>query len=244
MAELQPDLPDPQTPIRSELETEKDTSTSGDEFRDGDARSHQLNPRKRKSILQPTGSKYSKKAAGRRRSIALMDQPSVEKEENLDGIEVEPTLQTDSPFPPIKHQDVGHLSSHTRANQPLSTSSPAAYHTYYPGKYHGIKVVKYDIPSNRPQGPGDLWTCTFKACGHRVYEGSTTNGVERIKAHFESHTHQAQEKIDLAYKESRPYLPVEYVWPLSRRCGYANYFKKPCPSHPRSSPSIRFSHSS
>lgn len=208
-AERQPGLPDLQTPSRSELETEKDTSTSGDELRDGNARSHQSNPRKRKSILQPTGSKYSKKAAGRRRSIPLIDQAPAENEGGLDGVDDDSELREDSPLPPVKHQDIVHLSSHTRANQPLSTSSPAAYHTYYPGKYHGIKVIKYDIPSNRPQGPGDLWTCTFKACGHRVHEGSTANGMERIKAHFETHTRQAQEKIDLAYKESRPYLPVE-----------------------------------
>lgn len=234
MAEQQPDLPDPQTPSRSELETEKDTSTSGDE-RDGDARSHPLNSRKRKSILQPTGSKYSKKAAGRRRSIPLIDQAPAEKEDGLDGADDVSVFQENSPLLPAKHQDAVRLSSHTRANQPLSTSRPAAYHTYYPGKYHAIKVIKYDIPSNRPQGPGDLWTCTFKGCGHRVHEGSTANGIERIKAHFENHTHQAQEKIDLAYKESRPYLPVEYVWSFSRLCCCANNFKKPCSSHSSSS---------
>lgn len=224
-AEQQPDITESQNLSRLDLETEKDTSTSGDEPRDGDVRSHQLNRRKRKSILQPTGSKYSKKAAGRRRSIPLIDQTPAKKEDGVDGVDDDSTSEENSPLPSAKHQDF-HLSSHTRANQPLSTSSPAAYHTYYPGKYHGIKVVKYDVPSNRPQGPGDLWTCTFKACGHRVHEGSTANGIERIKAHFETHTHQAQEKIDLAYKESRPYLPVEYVCSLSHCCSYANYFKE------------------
>ena len=164
-----------------------------------------------------------------------MDQTPAKKEDGADGIDDDSTSQENSPLPSAKHQHV-HLSSHTRANQTLSTSSPAAYHTYYPGKYHGIKVVKYDVPSNRPQGPGDLWTCTFKACGHRVHEGSTANGSERIKAHLETHTHQAQEKIDLAYKESRPYLPVEYVWSLSHCGSHADYFKKPCSSHPISSP--------
>lgn len=220
----------------SELGAENDTSSSGDELRDEDERSHPLNPRKRKSILQPTGSKYSRKAAGRRRSIPFIDQTAAENKGDPVGVDDNSALQEVSQFPPVKHQDIVHLSSHTRANHPLSTSNPAAYHSYFPGKYHGIKVIKYDIPSNRPQGPGDLWTCTFKACGHRVHEGSTANGIERIKAHFEAHTQQAQEKVDLAYKESRPYLPVGYVRLLSYCCSYANHFKKPGSPHPGISP--------
>ncbi|MCJ1467463.1 hypothetical protein MMC07_006088 [Pseudocyphellaria aurata] len=206
--ERRPNLPNAQNPNRSEVDTERDSSLSEDEPRNGDARNHQLNSRKRKSILQPAGSKYSKKAAGRRRSVPLTDHVQAENEDRIDGVDDDSPLQENSPIPPAKNQDV-HLGAYTRASLPLSTSSPAAYHAYYPSKYHGIKVIKYDIPSIRPQGPGDLWTCTFKACGHRVHEGSTANGIERIKAHFETHTHQAQEKIDLAYKESRPYLPVE-----------------------------------
>lgn len=216
-AEWRPDLPNPQTPNRLEVDTERDSSLSEDEPRDGDVRSHQRNTRKRKSILQPTGSKYSKKAAGRRRSVPLTDHVQAEIEDRIDSVDDDSPLQANSTVPPAQHHDV-HLSSHTRDSQPLSASSPAPYHAYHPGKYHGIKVIKYDLPSNRPQGPGDLWTCTFKACGHRVHEGSTAHGIERIKAHFETHTHQAQEKIDLAYKESRPYLPVEYVWSWSRDC--------------------------
>ena len=44
-----------------------------------------------------------------------------------------------------------------------------------------------------------------------MHAASTAEGKERVKAHFREHADAAQAKIDLALKESRPYLPVEYV---------------------------------
>lgn len=81
--------------------------------------------------------------------------------------------------------------------------------TFLPRKYLELKVVEYDLPSKEPQGPGDLWTCTFEGCFHRVHEAPTRGGKKRIKEHFKTHATQAQEKIDLAINESRPYLPVK-----------------------------------
>ena len=94
---------------------------------------------------------------------------------------------------------------------PAKDESPADAHLleYLPRKYLELKVVDYDLPSTEPQGPGDLWTCTFESCFHRVHEASKLDGKARIMEHFDTHATQAREKIDLALNESRPYLPVK-----------------------------------
>ena len=199
----------PKTPIRVEAKIDGDTSVSGDgSENEGDGGPGQTN-RKRRSILQPTGSKYSKKAAGRRRSLPMIEHESENGEVDTENDIA--ALQEESPLPPAHHQEFEHLRSNTRANQPLNPSH-TPYHDYPPGRYLGVRVISYDLPSGQPQGGlDDLWTCEFEACGHRVRGGTTSNGKARIKAHFQTHTHQAQEKIELAYKESRPYLPVGYA---------------------------------
>ena len=93
----------------------------------------------------------------------------------------------------------------------LTNSSPddAQRPKYLPRKYLELRVVEYDLPSTEPQGPGDLWTCTFESCFHRIHGASKSDGKARVIEHFETHATQAQEKIDLALNESRPYLPVK-----------------------------------
>lgn len=201
-------MPLPETPSRPEPGTERDSNTSGDEPEDRDAVSGQVNVRKRKSILQPTGSKYSKKAAGRRRSLSFIDRALADNGDGMDAEDDTPAPQDSSPLPPVNHHEAFQLGSHIRTNERLSSSDPSTY-TYPSIKYQEIKVVSYDVPSSRPQGPGDLWTCEFSGCSYSVHEGSSSSGIARIKAHFQTHAHQAREKIELAYQESRPYLPVE-----------------------------------
>lgn len=163
---------------------------------------------KRKSILQLAGSKFSKKAAGRRRSLPPTDvevtEPDGEVESANDGLAEEDTPA----LPPTNSKQI---SSHTRSHQQTTETSPALYHDYLPRKYANVKVVEYDMPSCQPEGPGDLWTCPFDTCNHKVQEASSAAGNASIKEHFQAHAQQAQEKIDLVYKESRPYLPVEFV---------------------------------
>lgn len=170
------------------------------------------NPRapfkKRKSILQPSGSKFSKKAAGRRRSLPPIDLEVTEQEVEVEAAESGPA-EWKTPALPVT--DGKQISSHTRSHQPTTEANSALYHEYLPRKYVDVKVVEYDLPSCQPEGPGDLWTCPFDKCNHKVHEASSAAGNAKIKDHFQAHAQEAQEKIDLVYKESRPYLPVEFV---------------------------------
>ena len=158
--------------------------------------------------MQLAGSKFSKKAAGRRRSL-----PPIDIEVTEPDAEVESADSGSAEEAPALPLTTGkQISSHTRSHQPTTEASPALYHEYIPKKYADVKVVEYDLPSCQPDGPDDLWTCPFDACNHKVQEASSAAGNASIKDHFQAHAQQAQEKIDLVYKESRPYLPVEFVF--------------------------------
>ena len=85
----------------------------------------------------------------------------------------------------------------------------ASHHEYLPRKYTEVRVVEYKFPSAEPQGPGDLWTCSFESCRHRVHAASTVDGKAKVNEHLTMHVDSVQAKIDLALQESRPYLPVE-----------------------------------
>lgn len=195
----------PRTPNKPDLDLENHIDTSGDEPEDDDGKSLKANHRKRKSILQPTGSKFSRKAAGRRKSLSFIDGKRDDEEEDSDGAL---GIQEHSPLPPASHR-LTKSHSHTHTDQSIINSTSATYHHHPLRTYMKFKVTDYDLPSFQPQGPGDQWTCAFEGCDHKVYESSTSAGRTEVKEHFQIHAHQAQEKIDLAYKESRPYLPVE-----------------------------------
>ena len=187
----------PQTPI---TDSNPGISPSGD---DRDV-TFNVVTRKRKSILQPSGGKYSKKAAGRRKGPAAATSTNDSQEVSDDDLAAD-----DSPITTLRNaKDLELLT-----NPPTNRSTPDPDHPpspkFLPRKYHELKDVQYDIPSTDPQGPGDLWTCTFEGCYHRVHEASTAAGKKRIKEHFKTHATQAQEKIDLVLDESRPYLPVK-----------------------------------
>lgn len=161
--------------------------------------------RKRKSILQPSGGKTARKAAGRRKSLLAVDgsiKGSHEDEEN----DEDSLFSEGSPITTIRTaEDLELLTNPPREGSPDDAHDPK----YLPRKYLELRVVEYDLPSTEPQGPGDLWTCTFEGCFHRIHEASKPDGKARIMEHFKTHAAQAQDKIDLALNESRPYLPVK-----------------------------------
>ena len=191
----------PRTPIKGRAEA-IEISGSSDEDAADETPDPQETSRKRKSILQPKGSKYSKKATGRCQSFRAAGTGSdLGEDEDLVMKDVSP-LATAAPrasatkqLPTKKHTSV--------------LDDYASHHEYLPRKYVETKLVRYQLPSIEPQGPGDLWTCTFEGCRQRVHAASTPDGKERIKAHFKEHAESAKAKIDLALEESRPYLPVE-----------------------------------
>lgn len=162
--------------------------------------------RKRKSILQPSGGKTARKAAARRKNLLAMDEPF---EGSLGEVENDEYLQISegSPIATIRTaEDLELLTNPPREGSPDHAHSLK----YLPRKYLELRVVEYDLPSSEPQGPGGLWTCSFEGCFHRVHGASKTeDGKARIMEHFKTHATQAQEKIDLALNESRPYLPVK-----------------------------------
>lgn len=191
----------PRTPIKGKAEA-IEISSNTDEEADGAILSPGENPRKRKSILQPKGSKYSKKATGRRHSFRTAKVDSSDDEDEDLVIEDASPLATAAPrttsitkSTPRKHSSV--------------LDDYASHHEYLPHPRVESKLVSYKLPSTEPQGPGDIWTCTFEGCRQRVHFASTPEGKERIKAHFKEHAESAQAKIDLALRESRPYLPVK-----------------------------------
>ena len=194
-SEIQP----PQTPPTNSI----DISSSSDE-RPG-------NPivitRKRKSILRPSGGKSSKKAAARRKGPAAVNGSSKRHDEN-DEEDSSQTVREESPITTLRSaKDLEILT-----NPPFDRSSAESDDgapKFLPRKYLELKVVEYDLPSTDPQGPGDLWRCTFEGCFYRVHEASAAEGKRRIKEHFRTHATSAQEKIDLVLNESRPYLPVK-----------------------------------
>lgn len=191
----------PRTPIKGKAEAIEISSNSDDEGEERVVIAGE-NPRKRKSILQPKGSKYSKKATGRRQSFRTTNAEfDVDQDDDLIMEDASPlataaprTTTTSQPSPK-KHSSV--------------LDDYASYHEYRPRMRVESRLVSYKLPSTEPQGPGDLWTCTFEGCRQRVHSASTPDGKERIKAHFRAHAESAQAKIDLALQESRPYLPVE-----------------------------------
>lgn len=195
--------------VKPDSGSDQDTATSGENNEVVD------NPRatfqKRKSILQPSGSKFSKKAAGRRRSLPPIDLEVTEQDVEVESADSGLAEGGNSPLSLIGRKQI---SSHTRGRQPTAEASPAPYHEYLPRKYVDVKIVEYDLPSCRPEGPDDLWTCPFDTCNHKVREASSSAGNASVKDHFQAHAREAQEKIDLVYKESRPYLPVECVFLL------------------------------
>ena len=187
----------PETPPSKQV---SDSILSGEEEDDAP----NVLTRKRKSILQPSGGKTARKAAGRRKSLLALDGPSGDsyKEEESDE---HSRLSEESPIATLQTaEDLEFLT-----NPQEGSPEDAHGEKYLPRKYLELRVVEYDLPSTEPQGPGDLWRCTFEGCFHRVHQASKPDGKARIMKHFKTHAAQAQEKIDLALKESRPYLPVK-----------------------------------
>ncbi|KAL8901401.1 MAG: hypothetical protein Q9207_005213 [Kuettlingeria erythrocarpa] len=183
------------------------TDTSSDEEYDCDGKL--IKPgtkRKSKSTLRPKGSKFSKKGSGRRESLDAV--PNDGQKSDVDtGAEDE--LPEPSPLASVTPREPPREASRQRS-QHLPREGPLerSYPYYLPRKVIEVKMVSYDIPIDQPQGPGDVWTCTLENCHHRVHEASKPKGKAHIKEHFQDHARQAQEKIDLALSEARPYLPV------------------------------------
>lgn len=74
----------------------------------------------------------------------------------------------------------------TRAAQPIA-SEPAPYHTYPPRRYLEVSVQRFELPDDRPQGPGNLWACQMPACAFREHNAVSAEGLERVRSHIQHH---------------------------------------------------------
>ena len=215
----------PQTPVKQLIDVDKtlDVETSADE--DGDARKgKKIVSRKRKSILQPKSSKYSKKGTGKRNSTIDDSDDGLKGEEASFEIEVASPRRT-SPLaqamiqPPIEKakrknpkpipQNKGLPSPESLGSSPIEPSIPS----------HGIFSLAGEstnplhprtmnaIP--QPQPPKERWKCSFDHCTFTIPNESSEQGKTDIQNHFETHTDQAPGMIDLVLQEARPYLPVD-----------------------------------
>ena len=195
-------------PLQPKTPISKSTATNSSSDED-DYGNPNVVTRKRKSILQPSGSKYSKKsrkATSRRGSLPELTEPTLSDNDDEEDEENTPPAE-ESPITTIRNAEHLNLITNPTMNRASSDTSPPP--EFMTRKYLELKVVEYDLPSMEPQGPGDLWTCAFEGCTQRIHKASTANGKTRIREHFKSHKSHAQEKIDLALDESRPYLPVK-----------------------------------
>lgn len=175
---------------------------------------------RRKSILQPLGSKRSKKSAARRKNLPYVG-PTLGCEGNDIDADDDASSFPDKVSSSNEYNSLI-LPSRTRSG-PHVDSEPGPFQkvkSTRPHRYLELKLERFELPSTEPQGPGDLWTCAFRGCGKREHEASTAEGQERINLHFQFHAEQAQELIDLAKQESRPYLPVKYGFVPSFSQGY------------------------
>jgi len=78
-----------------------------------------------------------------------------------------------------------------------------------------IRIVDEPLPSYLAEGPDGIWRCSFDGCSKVVYGVTDTGGgddddgpKQLINEHYRKHAFQSQAKLDLIYKEERPYLPV------------------------------------
>lgn len=158
--------------------------------------------RKRKSVLRPAGCKSSKKAVGRRQSLRS-DRKGDDSSESSHSIE--------SPTPA---NGIFTRADEEKAPNAVTISSVAALtpdsaFSDQPVRRTIVKISQHALPPYEMQGFGDTWICQFDGCDYKVYNATKPESREIINSHFATHFEQAQEKLDLIYKESRPYLPVK-----------------------------------
>lgn len=75
---------------------------------------------------------------------------------------------------------------------------------------HQVHIIEEALPSFLATGDDGVWRCSFDGCSHTVYGVTEDNEESKllIKEHYKKHAIESQAKLDLIYKEERPYLPV------------------------------------
>lgn len=74
----------------------------------------------------------------------------------------------------------------TRAAQPIAFE-PARYHSYPPRRYLEVSVQRFELPDDRPQGPGNLWACKRLGCGYKEHNAVSAEGLKTVRSHIQHH---------------------------------------------------------
>jgi len=90
------------------------------------------------------------------------------------------------------------------------TSAPRARPRPQKKPTHQVHIIKEALPSFLATGEDGVWRCSFDGCSHTVYGATEDNEDSKllIQEHYKKHAIESQAKLDLIYKEERPYLPV------------------------------------
>ena len=73
---------------------------------------------------------------------------------------------------------------------------------------HRVDILSTLLPTFEANQPGDVWSCSFDGCVHRIFGASTEQSKALIEEHYKFHAQDSQAQLDLVYQEERPYLPV------------------------------------
>lgn len=96
-----------------------------------------------------------------------------------------PRIKNEQKGPPARTWD--------EIRQQELAADPEPY-TYPPSNYVRKTLVRFEFPTEEPQGPGGLWTCEFRGCGFREHATDTPEGLERLRKHLQEN-HEGVEKV-------------------------------------------------
>lgn len=161
------------------------------------------NPHKRKSVLRPKSDKASKKFIGSRQSVRSGTRNEVHQGDDLERLGSNECVEQASVVErsngngqgfPFDMTDVAILKAQVPRTSPKTSIWSTIAGEILPSYYE-------------PRGYGDVWSCPYDACVHRVYDARHSASVDLIKEHFvKTHAGNAQHLIA---QESRPWVSVE-----------------------------------
>lgn len=111
---------------------------------------------------------------------------SRERNPNRPGkLAAKPRIKNEQKRPPARTWD--------EIRQQELAADPEPY-TYPPSNYVRKTLVRFEFPTEEPQGPGGLWTCEFRGCGFREHATDTPEGLERLRKHLQEN-HEGVEEV-------------------------------------------------
>lgn len=155
------------------------------------------------------------KAAGLRPSLGGKKRPrGLDSDDEIDlddGLPFKKTAKTSEFFTDSENHDLD--DSEASEEETLETSDTKALTR--------IAIHAERIPSMKPQGPNQTWTCQEPDCEYLVRSAEEEEGQDLIRKHFEAHdketSNEAKErelnKINLAMAEGeRGHMPIKYAY--------------------------------